>query len=605
MQRLKDEEDNQRKLAKNYRYKAELEAQLNEKSKMANFERQVKNNPLEQKTLEENYMRFEQKEFDRINNGRMRTKNVMQENRYNIMHKMHEKTALEQQDKDVFNRQALEDKLHAERNAQEKQRFKDWQREALKHDYDEQIKRKEQMNQMEKVKERDYADQYKQSVEKFENDNHRMLETLRQRNDRILETQKHTIIPDVNDRRKLDTVNNMKRQFESTEKEAMKNELQRLSKRNYDANETKNMLKHQMDARRKQIQDDINNDIYYKSYVDNTLNILSERDKKIKEDQERIKRDYAKDLENQIKEHQSKVKTMYNEMDERELTLNQRNLINYEIGQNNKDMFRLPGLARDPNDNREYFGRYSKDKIPNKKNADFGLGLKIGETMSHSSNKPLSSKGGNVLGSSYNRYQHVPKTSMEDGMGRRNKSIKSPKYNIINNKGLTDAEYEPKKSLLKYRSMADLPTKNYQSSTNVLPSEMPPVETKPTNTTLLSPRRGNDAPEYEPTRRDSVKRRSMLDGGVSKSVANFDSVKDKAKVSFEPQEQQPLPQTTQTNQKFEKLKKAPGSLLDINKQLNSRIMGNLRTGNLTTSVDNISYGRDVTQNLPTYKGPIG
>lgn len=600
VQRLADEHEKMNRLAKNYKYKSQLEAQLAEKTQTARLEEQMKNNPLEQKTLEENYMKYEQKEYDRINNGRQRTKNVMEENKQHLMIKHIEKNTLDRQDKDVFNRQALEDKLHAERNEEEKRKFKDWQREALKHDYDEKMRLKETMSKMEKEKERDYADQYKTMVETFENNNHRTLDTLRKKNNQIMDTQRSTVIHDLNETRKRHAMDNMKKQFESTEKETIRKELENLHSKHHDEKETSEILKVQMDLRRRRQENDVNLDKNYKSYVDNTVNLLSERDRKIKEDREKFKLDYAKELEQQIKEHEKKVKTMYNEMDNRELTLNQKNLISYEIGESKKDMFRLPGLARDDLSQKEYFGRYARDTKPNKLAAELGLGLPIADTASYTSRKAQSNNQmTNILGQSQNKYQNIPKTSINDGLNRRIRDVNSPKYNIISNHGVTDREYEGRKGIMKYKSMANLNEgeRGTQFNTNH-DYEIPKVAP----VSLLSPRT-RDEPEYEPTKRDENRKRTLYDGGVSKSMAILEPSKtDKPKEPVAPKVE--YHQTPKINPKFERLKKAPESLLDINNKLNNRIMGIHRTGNLRTSLDNnVEYGRYKQESEP-YKGPI-
>ena len=56
------------KLAKNQKYKGELEAQLNQKRGQQRFEDKMKYNPNIQKGLFDDYKRFEQKEYDRVNN---------------------------------------------------------------------------------------------------------------------------------------------------------------------------------------------------------------------------------------------------------------------------------------------------------------------------------------------------------------------------------------------------------------------------------------------------------------------------------------------------------------------------------------------------------
>ena len=232
----------------------------------------------------DDYVRFKQKEFERIRDDRERTKQVMMDNQFSLHYKTSEQSTLVQQDKDVFNRQTLEDKLHAERIAEDKRRLKEWQKESLKNDYEEHIKRKEHIREMEKEKDRIYANQFRHTVEKYEDDHNKVLEDRRQKNAKVLDEQQRTYIPDMNEKRKLDAIQNMHKQFESTERETLKNELERLNKRFSDAKETGGILKMQMDIRKKKEQHTQMNEESYKKYVDSTVNILGERDRKVAEE---------------------------------------------------------------------------------------------------------------------------------------------------------------------------------------------------------------------------------------------------------------------------------------------------------------------------------
>ena len=204
---------------------------------------------MEQKALRDDYKKFEQKEMERIIESRQRNRNIMLENQYHLQRKANEQQTLQQQDKDVFNRQALEDKLHAEKSAEEKRKWKDWQKESLKQDYEDQIKRKEQIQRMEKEKERDYANQYYNVVEKFEKDHDKKLNELRNKNARLLDSQQRVVIPDLNESRKRFAMDNMKRQFDNTERETLKNEMEKFNKKQNAKKETGNMLKMQMEMK--------------------------------------------------------------------------------------------------------------------------------------------------------------------------------------------------------------------------------------------------------------------------------------------------------------------------------------------------------------------
>lgn len=87
----------------------------------------------------------------------------------------------------------------------------------------------------------------------------------------------------MNARRKDDAIQNMHKQFESTERETLKNELERLNKRFTDAKETDDVLKMQMDIRKRKQQHTQMDEQSYKNYVDSTMNTLGERDRQVAE----------------------------------------------------------------------------------------------------------------------------------------------------------------------------------------------------------------------------------------------------------------------------------------------------------------------------------
>jgi len=200
---------------------------------------------------------------------------------------------------------------------------------------------------------------------------------------------------------------------------------------------------------------------------------------------------------------------------------------------------------------------------------------------------------------SQNKYNNLPKTSTEEGPSRakRSRGLHSPNYNILNNQELNDREDEPSaKVLSKYRSMAEL--EHMKNETNGINIET--VRGAPSS--LLSPR-NRDVPEYEPTKRDNNLRRSIMDGGISRSISNLDNAKVNKEVIFE--EPNPAPIKTPHNySKYDKFKKAPESLIDIDSKLNSKIMGIMRTGNLSTSAETVTYGRHAEPIGTPFKGPI-
>jgi len=284
---------------------------------MRMLEKNVLQNPNEQKQLSDDYRKFEQKEFDKLNMGRSKSKQVMLENQHALRMKQNEFMSTKELDRNMYNHQAMKDKLHADKTAQEKKKWSDWQRESLKNNYDQQIQRKDYLTRMEKEKEKVYADQYRNSVETYEKNHNDTLNNLRRRNNDIMDKQISTVIPDLNEKRKADAVNKMKQQFENTERQTLMKELKRLNHRNEEAQETSQMLKMQMELKKKRHQSDINQDKSYKQYVDSTINMLGHKDRKMAEEREKLRQSYAKELESQMKEHNEKEKRMYNEMDEK------------------------------------------------------------------------------------------------------------------------------------------------------------------------------------------------------------------------------------------------------------------------------------------------
>ncbi|CAI2360127.1 unnamed protein product [Moneuplotes crassus] len=565
IQRLADEQEKHNQLAKNNKYKDELKAQLALKDSERRLEKQVRQNPNEQKLLSDDYKRFEQKEFDRMNMGRSKSKQVMLENQHIIKMRQNEYINTKEMDRDMFNRQAMEDNLHAEKANQEKKKWHDWQKESLKNNYEQQMQRKDYLTRMEKEKDRVYADQYKHSVEAYEKNHNDTLNNLRRRNNEIMDHQIATVIPNVNDKRKDDAVNKMKKQFESTEKETLMKELKRLNHRNKEAQETSKMLKLQMDMRKKKYESDVNEEKHYKNYVDNTINMLGERDRKMAQEKEQIRQTYAKELESQIKEHNDKEKRIYNEMDERSLKLNQRGLAAYETGERATGLFKLPGIDRESKDNREYFGRYAKRKE----------GSRFGGSLANSHTGPLSER--------MNR--DLPKTS-EEYLSRRRSSrgAFSPKSHTSNILGqpINNNSNKNIPSLGNYKSVANLqtphkvlPTADSQRGLN----DMNVLTRK--STTMLSARK-EEVPEYQPTERDHTARRSnpVNESNLVKATAEKPEIKKE--IIKKP--------ATQAKPKMEQgkfsVKKDLHSLADIDTQLNQRVLGSMRGGTFKLNSNN-------------------
>jgi hypothetical protein len=181
VQLLAEEHDKHRKIAKNYKYKTELEAQLHEKDRKARLDEKIQKNPQIQKQLFDDCKKFEQNEYERVNDCRVRSKQIMDDNMSKIHYKMLKDTTMTQNDKDQFKRRAHEDNLNAQKTAEERRKYQDWQRETLKKDYDNQIYQKENLQKMERDKEIKHANQYKNTVNNFENKYYDNLDTIKKK----------------------------------------------------------------------------------------------------------------------------------------------------------------------------------------------------------------------------------------------------------------------------------------------------------------------------------------------------------------------------------------------------------------------------------------
>jgi len=504
--------------------------------------------------------KFEQKEYDRINQGRNKSKQIMDENNNILRMKKNEYYTMQRQDKDMFNRQALEDKLHAEKTAEEKRKWTEWQKESLKNDYEESLKRKQAMSQMDRIKDKAYASQFKSSVETYEKNHNQALENLRKRNNALMDHQQRQIIPDLNSRRKNAAVNDMNKQFERTEKETLMKELNRLNKRNYEAKEISNTQRMQINNRKREFQSQAMENENYKKFVDNTVTLLSERDRKVAEERAKFRQSYAKDLENQIKEHIEKEKRVYNEMDERSQKLNQRGLAAYETGEINTGLFNLPGINREPINSREYFGRYTKKKQSSKAGSIRGL----------------SQRG--VLSERFNK--ELPTTS-EDYLSRRRSSrgVYSPKSSSTNILG-QEQNNNIGLGIEKYKSVANLHSPIKSNIPNIVKPEEKQQDQNEINvlsrksTTMLSPR-NNDNLEYKPTERDETARRNMPAAEVRPPSPQ--------KINEEIKKQQPLNSPIKTvsplrTSRGKTGREAPASLMDIDNKLNQKVLGSMRSG---------------------------
>ena len=324
--------------------------------------------------------------------------------------------------------------------------------------------------------------------------------------------------------------------------------------------------------------------------------MLSERDRKIAEDRKKLRDSYKKELENQIRDQSERAKR-YDEMDERNLTLNQRGLLAYETGERNPGLFNLPGINRENND-RDNYARYARQKQPSKMGIEMALNHPRSDVLSQRSGKLMSNNNHmRTIPYSQHKYKELPKTSIDEGLARGRRSsrdINSPnnpqnhKDEVIQVKN----NYEPDRGMSKHKSMANIEKPNLNiNQNNNNNNEIDVI--KGSNSKLMSPR-NYEEPEYEPTKRNMEEKRSLRHGGVSRSISNLGNYKEPKNVEF----------NEARHSRTDKFRKAPESILNIDSEINKRIMGALRQGNLSISKENMTLPKEGASTQREYESAL-
>jgi hypothetical protein len=407
-----------------------------------------------------------------------------------------------------------------------------------------------------------------------------------------MNNQEREMIIDVNAKRKEQAMDKMRLKAYNNEQETLMKELSRLNQHSNEVKETNETLKIQMNLKKQRYQSAQIEDQTYKTHVEKTLNMLGERDKMIEEQRKKTRISLGKELQNQIREHNEINRKMYNEMDERDITLNQKGLVAYEIGDRSAGLFKLPGVDREPLDDREYFGRYNKKEEPSK------LGAQL--AMSHIGGYDGNSRGGSIKPFSRRDFKNSPsehdiytkKNSEDSGeynvRGRRaSRGINQPSQNS-NILGQPSSGDETR-SLRRHRSLLSIPLMDQTTKSPPLVSIDKGIGLIPRKISKSPPpMKLEEPPAYEPmVRKPSEKRDFHL--FKSRRLSSDMSKVDEAKhVATNP----PVETTYSRALKINKNRQAPTSLQDINRRLDQRVVGSLRAGNLGISTNNYHYDKD-------------
>lgn len=116
---------------------------------------------------------------------------------------------------------------------------------------------------------------------KVENDFKRhddQVNSLNERNARLLENQQNTIIEDANNDKKRAAVNNMRLTYEKQLKHQMDEESRKERDKKLELQETKKILQLQMDNKYLSKVATQENDKQFRSYLDQTISILGNRE---------------------------------------------------------------------------------------------------------------------------------------------------------------------------------------------------------------------------------------------------------------------------------------------------------------------------------------
>jgi hypothetical protein len=406
-----------------------------------------------------------------------------------------------------------------------------------------------------------------------------------------MNNQERDMIVDVNARRKEQAMDKMRLKAHNNEQEILMKELSRLNQHNNEVKDTNETLKMQMNLKKQRYQSSQMEDQTYKSHIDKTLKKLSERDKMVEEERKQTRLSLAKELQNQIREHKDIENKMYNEMDERDITLNQKGLVAYEIGDRSAGLFKLPGVDREPLDDREYFGRYNKKDEPSKLGAQ--------HAMSHIGGYDGNSRGGSIKPFSIRNFKNSPgspetytkKASEDSGeynvIGRRSSrglNLPNRDSNILGQPSSGDET----RSMRKHRSLLSIPLMDHNKS--------PPLDSIDKSIGLIPrkiskspiPRQLEEPAAYEPTiRKPSEKRDFNLfkNRRMSSDISKLDETKNVVS--------NPIVDTNISRAvKINRNRQAPSSLQDINRRLDQRVVGSMRAGNLGTSTNNYHYYKE-------------
>jgi hypothetical protein len=406
-----------------------------------------------------------------------------------------------------------------------------------------------------------------------------------------MNNQDREMIVDVNARRKEQAMDKMRLKAHNNEQVILMKELSRLNQYDNDVKETSETLKMQMNLKKQRYQSSQMEDQTYKTHVEKTLKKLGERDRMVEEERKKTRLSLAKELQNQIREHKDIENKMYNEMDERDVTLNQKGLVAYEIGDRSAGLFKLPGVDREPLDDREYFGRYNKKEEPSK------LGAQL--ARSHVGGYEASSRGGSIKPFSRRNFKNTPcspeiynkKASEDSGeynvKGRRSSrglNLPNRDSNILGQPSSGDEN----RSMRKYKSLLNIPLMHQTKSPHLdsIDKSIGLIQRKISKSP--PPRQLEEPAAYEPTiRKPSEKRDFNLfkNRRLSTELSKLDETKHSV---VNPIVDKTLARAIQMNRN----RQAPTSLQEINKRLDQRVVGSMRAGNLGISTNNHHYDKD-------------
>jgi hypothetical protein len=229
------------------------------------------------------------------------------------------------------------------------------------------MERRKQMKDLERLEDKRFSEVYSQRVE-LENEMSRNdLKGHQEKQKKILDGQFNAVIKDENGDKKRAAVNNMRLAYERADKVNEDEKRQKAVDKKLEMAETRKILQLQMESKNMQALSSRETDKQFRTFLDQTVSVLGDRDQEEKTKRQKLATDYAKTLKEQMLSEKDRKMRMWNEMGEKERLMNAKGIQAFEAADHNLNAHSLPGFEIDKALDKDDFKRTSKTK-----NINFG-----------------------------------------------------------------------------------------------------------------------------------------------------------------------------------------------------------------------------------------